>query len=158
MLLRLPTTIILLGATSALAIAQARPDLTGTWVMDRERSESAIQSEPIGVTTVAIVQSAEDMVLTITSGDQSGTVTYRFDGRAAAIPGGSATSHWEGGALVTEAVRTINGQTVTTKETRRLNSSGDEMIVDRILVVQHGYTLTGTKSYGSGKDVFVKAR
>jgi hypothetical protein len=153
-----PTAIIMLGTTSALSIAQARPDLSGTWVMDRERSESAIQSEPIGPTTVAIVQSAEDMVLTITSGDQSGTVTYRFDGRPSAIPGGSATSHWEGNALVTEAVRTINGQTVTTKETRRLSSSGDEMIVERILVVQHGYTLSGTKNYGSGKDVFVKAR
>jgi hypothetical protein len=158
MLRTLITAIVLLSATRALPSAQARPDLTGTWVMDLERSESAKQTEPVGPTTVAIVQSAQDIVFTITRGDKSATATYRFDGRPSAIPGGSATSHWEGDALITEMVRTISGQTVTSKETRRLSASGEEMIVDNVLVVQHGYTLAGTKNYGAGRDVFVKAR
>jgi hypothetical protein len=152
------TAIVLLSATLALPTAQARPDLTGTWVMDLSRSESAKQNEPIGPTTVAIVQGVEDLVFTVTSGDKSATVTYRFDGRPSAVPGGTATSHWEGNALVTDMIRTISGQTVTTRETRRLSAGGDEMIVESVLVVQHGYTLSGTKNYGAGTDVFVKAR
>jgi len=55
-------------------------------------------------------------------------------------------------------IRTISGQTVTTRETRRLSAGGDEMIVESVLVVQHGYTLSGTKNYGAGTDVFVRAR
>jgi hypothetical protein len=60
--------------------------------------------------------------------------------------------------LVTEAVRDIQGQTVTTKETRRLNPDGNEMLVETMLVVQHGYSLRGTPNYGTGKDIFVRSR
>jgi len=154
----LATAIVLLSGGIALPTTQTRPDLTGTWVMDLNRSESAKQNDPIGPTTVAIVQRADDLVFTITSGDKSATVTYRFDGRPSAVPGGSATSHWEGSALVTEMIRTISGQTVTTKETRRVSAGGNEMIVESVLVVQHGYTLSGTKNYGAGTDIFVRAR
>ena len=45
---------------------------------------------------------------------------------------------------------------MTTKESRRLN--GGEMVVETVLVVQHGYTLKGTQNYGSGKDVFTRVR
>ena len=33
---------------------------------------------------------------------KSATVTYFFDGRPSAIPNGTATSHWDGNALVTD--------------------------------------------------------
>jgi len=46
---------------------------------------------------------------------------------------------------------------VTTKESRRLNESG-EMLVETVLVVQHGYTLKGTQNYASGKDVFTRLK
>jgi len=38
------------------AHAQGRPDFSGTWSMDRTRSESAMQADPIGPTTVVITQ------------------------------------------------------------------------------------------------------
>ncbi len=147
--------VLLSGST---ALGQTRPNLSGTWVMDRERSESAVQSEPIGPLSLAIVQSADDLVLTVSSGDKVATLTYRFDGQPTAIPNGTATSHWEGDALVTDLFRNINGQTVTTRETRRLNAGGDELLVERVVVVQHGYTLRGSQNYAAVKDVFVKAK
>ena len=49
-----------------------------------------------------------------------------------------------------------SGQTVTTKETRQLSADGSEMLVETMLIVQHGYPLRGTPNYGAGKDVFVR--
>ena len=35
-------------ALLAQAMTAAKPDFSGTWTMDRERSESALQEQPIG--------------------------------------------------------------------------------------------------------------
>jgi hypothetical protein len=140
------------------APAQPRPDFSGTWTMDLTRSDSAIQTDPIGPTTVTIEQTALEMRMAIARDGKTANITYRLDGAPSAIPGGTATSHWDGGSLVTETVRTIQGQTVTMNEVRRLSAASDEMFVDSVLVVQHGYTLKGTQNYGAGRDVFVRAR
>jgi hypothetical protein len=86
----------------------------------------------------------------------SSVVTYKLDGSEIKIPGGTAKTHWDGSMLVTEAVRDVQGQTVTTKETRRLSADGKEMLVETMLVVQHGYSLRGTPNYGAGNDTFVR--
>jgi hypothetical protein len=148
--------ILVLAVAVPRALAQTRPDFTGTWSMDLARSDSAAQTEPIGPTTVTIEQSLTELKVSIARDGKSATIVYRLDGAPAAIPGGTATSHWDGSTLVTETVRTIQGQTVTVNETRRLN--GDEMLVDSVLVVQHGYTLKGAQNYAAGKDVFTRVR
>jgi hypothetical protein len=140
------------------AQAQGRPDFSGTWSMDRSRSESAMQADPIGPTTLVITQTPAALQIAITRDGRTAAITYRLDGSTGQIPGGTATSHWEGLTLVTESVRDIQGQTVTTRESRRLNENGSEMLVDTVLVVQHGYTLKGTQNYGSGKDVFTRVK
>jgi hypothetical protein len=140
------------------AHAQGRPDFSGTWSMDRSRSESAMQADPIGPTTIVITQTSTGLQIATTRDGRTAAITYRFDGSPSQIPGGTATSHWEGPMLVTESVRDIQGQTVTTKESRRLSENGSEMLVDTVLVVHHGYTLKGTQSYGAGKDVFTRVR
>ena len=145
-------------ALPAASHAQGRPDFSGTWSMDRSRSESAMQADPIGPTTVVITQIPGGLEIATSRDSKTATIVYKLDGSASPIPGGTATSHWEGATLVTETVRTIQGQTVTTKESRRLNASGAEMLVETVLVVQHGYTLKGTQNYAAGKDVFTRVR
>src|SRR4051812_37879134 len=137
--------------------AQGKPDFSGRWTMDHSRSESAMQNEPIGPVTLVIAQTASEVRIETTRTPRTSIVTYTLDGSGVKIPGGTAKTHWDGTTLVTEAVRDIQGQTVTTKETRRLNPDGSEMIVETTLVVQHGYSLRGTPNYGAGKDVYVRS-
>jgi len=138
--------------------AQGKPDFSGTWKMDQTRSESAVQNEPIGPVTLVIAQTPAEVRIETTRAQGSSVVTYNLDGSEIKIPGGTAKSHWDGTTLVVEAVRDIQGQTVTTRETRRLSADGNEMLVETMLVVQHGYSLRGTPNYGAGKDVFVRSR
>lgn len=142
------------------AHAQGKPDFSGTWRMDPSRSESAAQSEPIGLVTLVIAQTANELRMETTRTQGSKTVTYRLDGSQITIPGGTATTRWDGARLVTELVLDVQGQTVTTKETRTLAAGGQEMLVEMTLVVQHGYpnALRGTPNYSGGKDVYVRVR
>jgi len=154
----LPTVLVAALAVPSTARAQGKPDFSGTWKMDPSRSESAVQNEPIGPVTLVIAQTPGEVRIETMRTQGTSAVTYKLDGSEIKIPGGTAKTHWDGSMLVTEAVRDIQGQTVTTKETRRLNADGNEMLIETMLVVQHGYSLRGTPNYGTGKDIFVRAR
>ena len=158
--MRLLTPAVLVAALAlpSTAHTQGRPDFSGTWKMDPSRSESAVQNEPIGPVTIVISQSDGEVRIETTRAQGKSVVTYKLDGSEIKIPGGTAKTHWDGSTLVTEAVRDVQGQTVTTKETRRLAGDGNEMLVETMLVVQHGYSLRGTPNYGTGKDVYTKLR
>jgi hypothetical protein len=153
-----PAVLVTALALPAAAHAQGKPNFSGTWTMDPSRSESAVQNEPIGPVTIVISQTDGEVRIETTRAQGKSVVTYKLDGSEIKIPGGTAKTHWDGSTLITEAVRDVQGQTVTTKETRRLASDGAEMLVETMLVVQHGYSLRGTPNYGTGKDIFVRSR
>jgi hypothetical protein len=152
----MPSVLVAALALPSALHAQGKPDFSGTWKMDPARSESAVQSEPIGPVTLVIAQTPGEVRIETTRTRGTSIVTYKLDGSEIKIPGGTAKTHWDGSMLVTEAVRDVQGQTVTTKETRRLSADGNEMLVETMLVVQHGYSLRGTPNYGAGKDTFVR--
>jgi hypothetical protein len=128
--------------------------------MDASRSESAAQAEPIGPVTLVIVQTPSDLKIETTRAQGTNTATYKFDGSKVTVSGGTLTTHWDGVKLVTEGIFDVNGAAVTMTEVRTLTAGGTEMLVDRSVVVQHGYpdTLRGTQNYVGGKDVYVKAK
>jgi hypothetical protein len=154
----LPAVLIAALILPATAHAQSKPDFSGTWTMDPTRSESAMQTEPIGPVTHVISQMPNELRIETRRGGRTTSAIYKLDGSESKLPDGTATTHWDGTTLVTEMVRDIRGATVTTKESRRLSADGNEMLIDTVLVVQHGYSLRGTPNYGAGKDVFTRVR
>jgi hypothetical protein len=144
---------------SAVTFAQTRPDFSGTWRMDEARSVSSTHEGYVGPVTWAIQQSPQAMVVDIGRGPKQFTMTFRlFDKQ----PTGPATEgvpsyrgYWEGDRLVTETTQNIQGQTVTTREVRWLVNA-NEMVVERVVEVEHGYTMKGAKSSSAAKDYFRK--
>jgi hypothetical protein len=59
---------------------------------------------------------------------------------------------------VTETSGEISGETVSYKQTRWLNSAGTEMTAESLVVVQHGYSLQGTRNNSTAKDVYVRLK
>ncbi len=159
-------TQVLLGVVAVVislplgAAAQQPPDLSGTWVMDIERSESAMQDGHSGPVTYVIQQSPDSLVIETRRGQRSDKVTYKLAatekvaGLMEGVP--ASRAYWEGDKLVTETARPIQGQTVTTKEVRFLTGNA-EMTMESILEVEHGYTLRGVKTFGTARDVFKKS-
>jgi hypothetical protein len=152
--------VVVISASLAFALvarAQRLPDFSGTWAMDPARSTSAGENEPVRSQILTIT--ATDRALSIErkwpeQGDRTELVTYKR-GTANASSGIENIWYWEGQRLVAEATHNVSGQTVRTKEVYSIDPSGD-LSVQRLLVVEHGYTLKGGKNYGSGTDVYKK--
>ena len=111
--------------------------------------------------TFVIEQSANQIRVDMTSGANR-TLSVLFPivqpPKAPADPpaGDEKRAYWDGNRLVTERGVVISGQTVSSKQTMSLSPDRSEMIVERLVIVQHGYTLRGAKNYASVKDVFVR--
>jgi hypothetical protein len=150
------------GLLTALALAsasaQTTPDFSGSWRLDLSRSDAAAHTEAPGPVTVTIKQSQKEISITTTTTRGTSDTTYTFVPADSPPLAGAANARWQGDALLTNAVRDVRGQSVSVQQTRRLSSDGNEMIVESIVNVQHGYTAAGAQTYGVSKDTFVRVR
>jgi hypothetical protein len=133
------------------------PDFTGTWRMDPARSVTAVQGEP-AITSVTLVVAHEPDQVTVRTETPRGATTdvYRFTGGREASAPGRSIARWEGDVLELSAVRTISGQSVSVRQSWRLDSESGELHVESVLNVQHGYSSAGARVYGTGQDVYVR--
>ena len=143
--------------------AQAKPDFSGTWIMDASRSGSAVSDEPIRSMTVVIKQSPTEINIETKRDDKVQTVTYK-SGSPDTMTGTSGRTgllaaiwYWQGDRLVTETLSDVNGMTVRTKASHTLQAGGAELAIESLLVVEHGYTLRGGQNYGSVTNIFKRS-
>ncbi len=159
-----PAVLFAVFCLSPATSAQDHPDLSGTWTMDPSRSALAVQNEPVRSRTLVINQSATELAIETRREDKSDTVRYQPGGPGAMSSAGGRSSllasvwYWDGRKLVTETVRNVSDATVRTREVHTLDPGGDEMTVETLLVVEHGYTLRGAQNYANGKDVYKRVK
>jgi hypothetical protein len=169
-LLHLPLSLMVISLLGyGTATGQERPDFSGTWVMDLNRSETAGQNPEMlrrPPATLTIAQSPDELVIDTEADGRRESVTYSFARRQdPPRPVGTSGSNdstvqealaeWKGDRLETLAVLIVNGKAVTKAVSRTLDRSGGEMTVETRLVVQHGYENNGA-NVGTAKDVFIK--
>ena len=136
----LSTAALLAAFATAPALAQAKPDFSGSWKLNVEKSD------PMGgggggmmrdaVTT--ITQTATELTVVTKFGENSRTATYKLDGTESVNPGmrGGETktkAKFDGATLVLEHTRNMSGPNgdmqVTSKEVRSLSDDGKTMTV-----------------------------
>ena len=155
----LPVSLASLLVVSAASLdSQTHPQFSGTWRRDPTRSESAAEDAP-GQLTVQITQTDQEVTFVTSKGAQQNRTVHKFVATPTApfaIDGSAARAYWSGASLVTEGTRLIQGQTVASRETRTLSADGAEMIVDVVVIVEHGYQTRGGRNYGMGRDVYTR--
>jgi hypothetical protein len=137
--------------------SDSRPTFSGTWRMDPGRSASAASNDSIEPLLLEITQTDRELTIVTTQGERHNKVVHTFVANPTtpfSVDGSAGRAYWEGTALVTEGTRLVQGQTVASRETRRLNADRSEMIVDLVVIVQHGYEFRGARNYGTGRDVY----
>jgi hypothetical protein len=147
---------LVLSVAHAQTASAPTTDFSGTWRMDPERSATAVQVEPVGPVTLVVTQTPNEVTVQTTTSGRTSTEVYRFDADGVVSAPGQAIAQWRDGALELAAVQTVSGQSVTLRQTWRLNQGGAELQVDSVLNVQHGYTATGAQVAGTGRDVYVR--
>ena len=146
MVLAVATAVVLPFA----ARAQSKPDFSGTWTMDAAKSDPAPQGRGGGGGggggTQAIKQTGTELAVSTEGRQGPQTMTYKLDGSESSNQvmgrGGAqtvkSTAKWDGSSLVIETTRDFNGTAVTTKEVRRLDSGGKEMVVETTAQTPNG--------------------
>jgi hypothetical protein len=140
---------------------QVRPDFTGTWRLDVSRSNSAAHSGAPRPVTLEIKQTAGEISIRTITEEGSTTLSYAIaqtESPTLASTTGPPTARWVDTTLMTDVIRDIRGQSVTVQQSRQLSADGNEMTVDSIVNVQHGYSLAGAQTYGASRDIFVRVR
>lgn len=144
----------LVGST---LLAQDRPNLSGTWALDPNRSESLASGAP-PPPTLSIRHDATELVIEAVRGSQREVTTYGFEGTPSPRADQPKVGKWswDGSRLVTDRIAEVQGKTVTARQIYSLVASGKELVVETTVEVQHGYTLRGTKNYATAKDVYAR--
>ena len=140
------------------ATPQSPPDFSGSWRLDLSRSDATAHTDAPGPVVVDIKQSQSEIQIATTTSRGTSDLTYVFVPPDAPPLGSRPNARWRDDVLVTNSVRDIRGQSVTVQQSRRLSASGNEMIVESIVNVQHGYTVSGAQTYGVSTDIFVRVR
>jgi hypothetical protein len=138
-----------LATLPAAAGAQDKPDFSGTWTLNTEKSDPAPQTGQTGrsrgpgggmgrPTSLFINQLGSTISIELKTADQSRTVSYYLDGRESHNSGMRGQdfvtkSRWEGASLVTEGENTMPSQMgdvkIKTKEIRTLSDDGKTLTV-----------------------------
>ena len=139
-----------LATIPAAAGAQDKPDFSGTWTLNAEKSDPAPQmgqtGRPRGMggggfgrpTSLFINQLGSTISIELKTADQSRTVSYYLDGRESHNSGMRGQdfvtkSRWEGSSLVTEGENTMPSQMgdvkIKTKEIRTLSDDRKTLTV-----------------------------
>lgn len=128
------------------AVSQAKPNFSGTWKLNVEKSDpmgggggggGGAGGGGMGAAPITIDQTDAKLTVTRTFNDQTTTSVYNLDGSESTntSPRGESKSkaHWDGASLVIETTSTFNGQngpmTINSKEVRTLSADGKTMTV-----------------------------
>jgi len=152
------TASIVCSLLLSIPLDQSRPDFSGMWRFDPNRSDSATYPELSRPVSIVITQTDRDVRIDTTTGRDRTTEVAPFGSGDAVPTAGKTTARWRGDTLVIDAVRDIRGQSVTVQQTMTLSADRNELVVESTVNVQHGYSLGGAKVYGAGKDVFVRVK
>jgi hypothetical protein len=139
-----------------------QPDLNGNWTLNPAKSGSPAQNIPITDMRLTIQQTSDEIRMeSQVASDKPIIVVYPImpapKPPAEPLSGNARRAYWDGNRLVLERGTTISGQTVSLKESLTLSPDRSELTLERLVIVQHGYTLKGAKNYASVKDVFTRA-
>lgn len=125
-------------ALPALATAQAKPDFSGKWIQDMDKSDPAGGGRgPAGPQSLTITQSATELTIERETPNGAMKTVYKLDGTESENSTGRGTSKtkstWEGATLVTAGAQTMNMQgnevTMEMKEVRSLEADGTMVVV-----------------------------
>jgi hypothetical protein len=125
-------------AVPSIAMAQAKPNFTGKWVQDMEKSDPAGGGGggrgPAGPATLTYTQTAADLTIEREGPNGVTKTVYKLDGSPSENAGGRGAAvvsktTWEGAKLVTKYTRTMGEASVEVTETRSIEADGTLVVV-----------------------------
>ena len=115
-------TFLIVVAITTLAFAQAKPDFSGTWVLDDTKSNlgrvgPGAKQAQMRTVTLVLKQTHDTLTIQRAVGEQKGTAVYKLDGSESTnkLPSGDETKSrlkWVDGTLVSRSTTKISNPKV----------------------------------------------
>ncbi len=164
---KLALALLISAVTVGPAAGQTPPTLAGTWTMDEKRSGSPTHEGFASPVIWVIEQAPDSLRLDRNHGGKVLSYTYVLQAKPSGVrsdttvvsPSGDSPVHrgtWDGPRLNLETLQNIQGKTVTTREVLSLSNDGRDLTVERVVEVEHGYTMKDAKNFSTVKDVFTR--
>jgi hypothetical protein len=136
-------TFLMVVAITTLAFAQAKPDFSGTWVLDAAKSNLGLigpgaKQAPMRTVTLVLKQTRDVLTIQRTVGERKETAVYKLDGSESTnkLPSGDETKSivkWVDATLVSRTTAKMNdpqgGRNVEMTDVRSLSANGQVMTV-----------------------------
>ena len=129
-------TMVMALAVAGLAMAQAKPDFTGTWALDTAKSDQGGgggRGGPAGPMTIK--QTADTLTTEMTRGENKVTATYKLDGTESVNTTGmgesKSTAKFDGAKLVIKTMSEGPNGPMETTATWSLSADGKELTIVR---------------------------
>lgn len=127
---------LLASAVMSPVAAQGKPDFSGSWKINVEKSDPmggmGGGGGGMGTAVTTITQSGAQLVVETRFGERTRTSTYNLDGKESVNAGRNgdtrSTTRWDGASLVIEST---SASGMTSKEVRSLSAGGKMMTVVR---------------------------
>jgi hypothetical protein len=123
-------TAALVLCTASGAVAQAQPDLSGTWTFD-PTSLPADAGGPGGISPprqLTLAQDAERLTISFLQNGATTTMTYELDGSESRNEDGVSTATWQDDRLVIVTSQSFGGRKV--EQRRVLSLDGDDLVLE----------------------------
>jgi hypothetical protein len=122
-------------AVPSMAMAQAKPNFSGKWVQDMDKSDPMGGGRgPAGPQTLTYTQTATELTIERETPNGAMKTVYKLDGSDSTNAmgrGGDVVSKttWDGSKLVTKYSRQMQNGTIEVTETRSLEADGTLVVV-----------------------------
>jgi hypothetical protein len=126
-------------AVPSIAVAQAKPDFSGKWIQDMEKSDpmgGGGGRGPAGPQTWTYTQTATELAMERETPNGVQKTVYKLDGSDSVNAGGrggdvTSKTVWDGNKLVTKYTRAMgqSGATIEVTETRSIEADGTLVVV-----------------------------
>ena len=137
-------TFLIVVAITTLAFAQAKPDFSGTWVLDVNKSDFGMKNTAAKAKMKKVVliikQTATKLSIERSTDD---VALYNLNGSESvnSLPSGGqskTTMNWTGDTLVAKTISNASGTNIRSTEVRSLSANGKEMVLKVSLQMPSG--------------------
>ncbi len=128
--------VVVAVAMAGLAVAQAKPDFSGKWVLDPAKSDQMGGRQGGGPPApMTVKQTATELTTEVVRGENTMTTTYKLDGTESVNKTqrgeSKSTAKFEGGKLVIKTAMEGPNGTMETTQTWSLGADGKELTIVR---------------------------
>jgi len=131
----------MLGVVALNSSAQARPDFSGTWVYEKERSEQLGAMDIPPAERLIVTQTASELALRTEGDGWARTYVFKLDGSPSLNGSNTISAQWDGASIKLSVRQSTDDVSVESAQIWSLSADGSDMRLEGAIRLSDGTPL-----------------